>query len=131
MVRPSSTPSTMMNLAEAQALAVLIDTVLLSALVNCSPTRRGAVLDLLTETPCLDSLMLGFDAAAQKKLLQGSINYNHAFGNQCHIESCAVVLASQGSAYTEPLLWLYRSHGDHKKTLSYLNEERSIAITII
>lgn len=37
--------------AEAQALAVLIDTVYLSALVNCSPARRSAVLNLLTEIP--------------------------------------------------------------------------------
>jgi hypothetical protein len=40
-----------MTIAEAQALAVLIDTVYLSALVNCSPARRGAVLNLLTEIP--------------------------------------------------------------------------------
>jgi hypothetical protein len=37
--------------SEAQALAVLIDTVYLSALVNCSPARRSAVLNLLTEIP--------------------------------------------------------------------------------
>lgn len=35
-----------------------------------------------------------------------------------------MLLASQGTAFTECLLWLYRSHGEHKKTLSYLTEDR-------
>ena len=117
--QPSSNPSANMSLTEAQAVLVLVDTVYLSALVNCSPARRGAVLDLLTELPPLDSTKAhpssstsgssgGGGGASIKRKAVGSIGYNKELGNQCHVESCAVVLASQGSAFTEPLLWLYR-----------------------
>lgn len=46
--------------------------------------------------------------------------------NRCHLESSAVILASQGNAFTEALLWLYRSHNDHKRVLVALSEERCV-----
>ncbi len=44
--------------------------------------------------------------------------------NRCHIESCSVILASHGNAFIEPLLWLYRSRGEHKRVFAALTEER-------
>lgn len=76
--------------------AEVLDTVLLSSLAQCSPPRRTAVVDLLSTS------------------------------NSCHIESCSVILASQGNAFTEALLWLYRSHNEHKRVLSALTEERCV-----
>ena len=130
----SSSASATMSLAEAQAVAVLVDTVYLSALVNCSPARRGGVLDLLTELPPVQPNSASSSqnssshstSVTSRRKLTGSIGYNRDFGNQCHVESCAVVLASQGSAFTEPLLWLYRSHAEHKKALGYLTEDRCV-----
>ena len=81
--------------------AVLLDTVLVCSLVSSSPlstTRRQAVIDVLANPK----------------------------GNRCHIESCAVLLASQGNAFTEALLWLYRSHNEHKRVLSALTEDRCV-----
>jgi hypothetical protein len=37
-----------------------------------------------------------------------------------------MMLASQGRAFTEALLWLYRSRGDHKKVLSALTEDKCV-----
>ena len=134
--KPSAKTSSNMSLQEAQAVAVLVDTVYLSALVNCSPARRGAVLDLLTELPpepprttrpsAIHSISSTAASNSRRKAV-GSIGYNKEYGNQCHVESCAVVLASQGSAFTEPLLWLYRSHGEHKKALGYLTVDRCVS----
>jgi hypothetical protein len=76
--------------------AEILDTVLLSSLAQCSPPRRTAVVDLLSTS------------------------------NSCHIESCSVILASQGNAFTEALLWLYRSHNEHKRVLSALTEDRCV-----
>ncbi len=78
--------------------AQLLDTVLLSALVNCSPSRRGAVVELL------------------------------AGPNRCQIESCSVLLASQGNSYTEALLWLFRSQNQHNRVLQALTEEKCVGI---
>ena len=81
--------------------SVLLDTVLVCSLVSSSPlssTRRQAVIDVLADPR----------------------------GNRCHIESCAVLLASQGNAFTEALLWLYRSHNEHKRVLSALTEDRCV-----
>lgn len=81
---------------DAIRVAELLDTLLLSSLVNCAPPRRTAAVDLLS---------------------------SH---NRCNVESCTVMLASQGNAFTEALLWLYRSHNEHKKVLAVLTEERCV-----
>ncbi len=69
---------------------------LLSALVQCAPPRRATVIEVLSKP------------------------------NRCHIESSAVLLASQGNSFTEPLLWLYRSHNEHKRVINALTEERCV-----
>lgn len=71
---------------------------LLSALVSCSPSRRGAVVELLSGP------------------------------NRCQIESCSVLLASQGNAYTEALLWLFRSQNQHNRVLQALTEEKCVGV---
>ena len=68
----------------------------ISALVNCSPPRRKDVVSFLSKP------------------------------NRCHIESCAVLLASQGNSFTEALLWLYRSHNEHKRVLNALTEDKCV-----
>ena len=83
---------------EAIHAAELVDTVLLNALVHCSPTRRTAVIDFLSSPA----------------------------GNRCSIECCSVILAQQGVAYTEALIWLNRSRGEHKRVLQLLAEERCV-----
>lgn len=70
----------------------------LFALMHCNPIRRTAVIDLLS---------------------------SH---NRCQIESCSVLLASHGNAYTEPLLWLYRSQGQHARVLQALSEDKCVAV---
>lgn len=75
-------------------VSVLVDTVLLAAHMACNPPRKQAVVELVSSQ------------------------------NRCHIESCSVILASHGNAFIEALLWLYRSHGEHKRVLSQLNEDR-------
>lgn len=79
--------------------SVLLDTVLINSLVassSLSSTRKNAVIEVL------------------------------ASNNRCHIEHCAVLLASQGNSFTEALLWLFRSHGEHKRVLSALSEDRCV-----
>lgn len=78
--------------------AQLLDTVLLFSLMNCSPIRRRAVIDLLSQS------------------------------NRCHIESCSILLASHGNTYTEALLWLYRSQNQHSRVLQALTEDKCVAI---
>lgn len=73
----------------------LVDTVLVSARLHCSPPRVGDVVDLLK-----------------------------APDQRCELESVAPLLAAGGPAYAEPLLWLYRSKGQHSRALSMLVEER-------
>lgn len=77
--------------------AQLLDSVLLFALVNCAPSRRNATVQLLSSP------------------------------NFCQVETCSVLLASQGNPYTEALLWLYRSHNLHSRVLDALKEEKSVA----
>lgn len=77
--------------------AQLLDSVLLFALVNCQPSRRNATVQLLSSP------------------------------NFCQVETCSVLLASQGNPYTEALLWLYRSHNLHSRVLDALKEEKSVA----
>lgn len=82
---------------DARKAHELLDTVLLTSLIDCSPPRRAAVVDLLSGP------------------------------NRCHIESCSVLLASQGHSFIEALLWLYRSHNEHKRVLAALTEDRCVA----
>lgn len=77
--------------------AQLLDTMYLFALMNCSPDRKQAVIELL------------------------------ASPNRCQIESCSVLLASHGNAYTEALLWLYRSQHQHSRVLQALSEDKCVA----
>lgn len=78
--------------------AQLLDTVLLFALVNCQPSRRNATVQLLSSP------------------------------NYCQVETCSVLLASQGNPFTEALLWLYRSHNLHSRVLDALKEDKSVAV---
>ena len=86
-----------MNPDEEIRKAELLDTVLLFALVNCHPSCRNASIQLLSTN------------------------------NFCQIEASSVILASQGFAYIEALLWLYRSHNQHSTVLSMLTEEKCVA----
>jgi hypothetical protein len=81
---------------EAIRASELLDTTLISALVNCSQPRRKEVISILSKP------------------------------NRCHIESCAVLLASKGNSFTEALLWLYRSHNEHKRVLNALTEDKCV-----
>lgn len=76
----------------------MLDTMLLSALVSCHPSRRGAVVELLSGP------------------------------NRCQIESCSVLLASQGNSYTEALLWLFRSQNQHNRVLQALTEDKCVGV---
>jgi hypothetical protein len=78
--------------------AQLLDTMYLFALMNCSPVRRAAVIDLLSGP------------------------------NRCQIESCSVLLASHGNQFTEALLWLFRSQNQHSRVLQALTEDKCVAI---
>lgn len=81
---------------EALKAAEVLDSVLLAALVRCTPPRRSDVLELLSVK------------------------------NRCHIESSAALLASQGNSFIEALLWLYRSHDEHKRVLAALTEAHCV-----
>lgn len=48
--------------------------------------------------------------------------------NRCQIETCSVLLASHGNTYTEALLWLYRSQGQHTRVLQALTEDKCVAL---
>jgi hypothetical protein len=74
--------------------AALLDTVMLSANMICSPPRKQAVVDLVSGA------------------------------NRCHLESCSVILASYGNAFFEALLGLYRSRGEHRKVFAVLAEDK-------
>ena len=77
-------------------LAKLLDSILLSALVGCSPPKQDVVRKLLVEP------------------------------NRCDVEGGALLLSSHGNAYFEALLWLYRGNGEHKRALNILSEERCV-----
>jgi hypothetical protein len=79
--------------------AILCDTMYLFALMNCSPPKKSAVIDLLKSS------------------------------NRCQIESCSVLLASNGDAYIEALLWLYRSQNQHARVLAALTEDKCVTMT--
>ena len=81
---------------EAIRAAEALDSALLAALVLCTPPRRSDVLELLSQR------------------------------NRCHTESSAALLASQGNSFIEALLWLYRSHDEHKRVLAALTEAHCV-----
>lgn len=98
--------------------AVLLDTILVAALLRCFPARRGVVVSLL---------------AAQDQYAPGSfaglpIGVTSETSNYCHIESTAILLASQGNALTEALLWLFRSHKQHSRLFLALTEEKCVGV---
>jgi len=69
---------------------VVLDTALIAALLACTSPRRSTVLEIVSNP------------------------------NNCHVESCSVLLASQGPTYMEALLWLYRSNHEHRRVLAIL-----------
>lgn len=50
--------------------AIILDTIYISALINCHPSRRSTVVSILSKP------------------------------NYCHVDSCSLMIASQGNAYT-------------------------------
>ena len=82
--------------ADAIVAAEVLDSAYLSALIQCAPPRRQAVVDLL------------------------------ARANRCHVDTAAVLVASQGVAFIEALLWLYRTKNEHRRVLSALTEDRCV-----
>ncbi len=88
------------NTMNAEEVAVftakILDSSLLSSLVACVPDRKGAVIALLKEK------------------------------NRCDVDGGALCLSSQGNAYFDALLWLYRSNNEHKRCLQNLDEKRCI-----
>lgn len=78
------------------------------------PPRRSAVIDLLSYLP----------------------SRNQTFGNsttslsvnRCHLDSSASLLVSQGISFSEALLWLYRSHDEHRRVLGALTEDRCVGV---
>lgn len=101
--------SIIQNWEEILNVAEVVDTVLLAALLNCHPPRKSSVIELLSSQP-------------------SSSNPFAPPVNHCHMESSSVLLAAQGNAFTEALLWLYRSHGEHKRVLVALTEDRCVGV---
>lgn len=96
--RPARKSTTAVRPGDDAALAEslkLVDTVLVAARLHCSPPRVADVVALLKSPD-----------------------------QRCELESVAPLLAAGGPAYAEPLLWLYRSKGQHSRALSMLVEER-------
>jgi tetratricopeptide (TPR) repeat protein len=85
---------------DAVVLAKLLDSMLISALVGSGSPQKDAVIRLLKEP------------------------------NRCDLEGGALLLSSHGNTMFEALLWLYRSHGEHKRALNSLNEERCVASAV-
>lgn len=79
--------------------AMLLDSMLLNALLSCSPPRRNAVVDLLSKKQ---------------------------FVYRGQFKGSSQLLASFGTPYIEAMLWLYRSRGFHQKVLSALTEDRCV-----
>ena len=84
------------DIYDAVRSAELLDSTFLSALINCSPPDKNNIITLLSGP------------------------------NRCHPEHSAVMLASKGKSYTEGLLWLYRSNGEHRRVLAALTEDRCV-----
>lgn len=98
-------------------MAEVLDTVLLTSFLRCSPARRSAVLELLS----------GSSASYSGTLITSpSTSSSVCITNRCHLESSAGMLATMGNSFTEALLWLYRSHGEHRRVLAALKEETCV-----
>jgi tetratricopeptide (TPR) repeat protein len=83
--------------AAAAEQAVIADTVLVSALLHCSPSRREAIVALVSDPRCA-----------------------------CDLAATAPLLAAAGVACAEPLLWLYRGRGLHRQALGLLAADRCV-----
>ncbi len=79
--------------------AELLDTVLVYAYLRCSPPRSQIMIDVLSseEITC-----------------------------RCNFDAIAPVLSGGGLLMLEPLLWLYRSKGQHAHALGLLSEEHCV-----
>ena len=73
----------------------LVDTMLVAARLQCAPPRLEDVVVLLRDPT-----------------------------QECELEAVAPLLAAGGTAYAEPLLWLYRSKHAHRRALTLLFEDR-------
>ncbi|CAM9493888.1 unnamed protein product, partial [Scytosiphon promiscuus] len=76
---------------------VLLDTMLLSSYMQCSPPRHSALVELLSGP------------------------------NRCSLEACAPLLAASGPSFVEALLCLYRGRGLHEDALALATEDRCVA----
>eukprot|EP00903_Cladosiphon_okamuranus_P017098 g15754.t1 len=76
---------------------VLLDTMLVSSYMQCSPPRHSALVELLSGP------------------------------NRCSLEACAPLLAASGHSFVEALLCLYRGRGLHEDALALATEERCVA----
>ena len=82
---------------EALRQAVVLDSVLVTALLGCRPAKRDKVVALLSARE----------------------------PNYCHMDSLAPLLAQLGKEAFEALLWLYRSQHMHERVLQALAGYRS------
>ncbi len=85
--------------SRAVRTAELLDTVLVYAYLRCSPPRSQRMIDVLSseEVTC-----------------------------RCNFDTIAPVLSGGGLSMLEPLLWLYRSKGQHAHALGMLSEEHCV-----
>ncbi len=85
--------------SRAVRTAELLDTVLVYAYLRCSPPRCERMIDILSseEITC-----------------------------RCNFDTIAPVLSGGGLSMLEPLLWLYRSKGQHAHALGLLSEEHCV-----
>ncbi|CAM9684429.1 unnamed protein product [Pylaiella littoralis] len=82
---------------KAVGTLVLLDTMLVSSYMQCSPPRHSALVELLSGP------------------------------NRCSLEACAPLLAASGHSFVEALLCLYRGRGLHEDALALATEERCVA----
>eukprot|EP00752_Nemacystus_decipiens_P012161 g10780.t1 len=82
---------------KAGDMLVLLDTMLVSSYMQCSPPRHSALVELLSGP------------------------------NRCSLEACAPLLAASGHSFVEALLCLYRGRGLHEDALALATEERCVA----
>jgi hypothetical protein len=78
--------------------AEVLDTVLVHVYLKCTPPRRQAIIEMLSSGHCW-----------------------------CQLQATAPLLAGGGLAMMEPLLWLYRSRGEHARALALLKESTCVA----
>ncbi|CBJ28092.1 conserved unknown protein [Ectocarpus siliculosus] len=85
------------NDGKAGDTLVLLDTMLMSSYVQCSPPRHSALVELLSGP------------------------------NRCSLAACAPLLAASGPSFIEALLCLYRGRGLHEDALALATEDRCVA----